>query len=65
MAATPERGQDEVADDPAAVQTAILESVRTTDLGAVLAAQGITTVGLDDVGRMIERHPDGTERVIG
>jgi hypothetical protein len=34
--------------------------LRTTDLGAVLAARGVTTVALDEHGELTEYRPDGT-----
>ena len=38
-----------------------LESrLRTTDLGAILAARGVTTVALNQQGELIEYRPDGT-----
>ena len=48
----------------AEVQAGIEESLRSTDLGAVLSAAGITTVALNDRGEMVEHKPDGTSRVI-
>jgi hypothetical protein len=44
----------------AEVQARIQASVRTTSLGAVLNASGITTVALSDSGELIEHRPDGT-----
>ncbi|WP_238600525.1 hypothetical protein [Tsukamurella tyrosinosolvens] len=35
-----------------------------TDFGEMLAAEGIVTVVLDDQGRLVEHHPDGTEAVL-
>ncbi|HET8993976.1 MAG TPA: hypothetical protein VFN32_09260 [Rhodococcus sp. (in: high G+C Gram-positive bacteria)] len=34
------------------------------DYVGVLAGRGVTTVVLDDEGRLVERHPDGTTRVL-
>lgn len=34
--------------------------LRTTDLGAVLAARGVTTVALNERGELTEYRPDGT-----
>lgn len=51
-------------DDPvvfnAEVAAAIDESLARTHFGHVLAAEGITTVALDDDGRIVEYRPDGT-----
>jgi ParD-like antitoxin of type II bacterial toxin-antitoxin system len=42
------------------VQTRLEERLRATDLGAVLAARGITTVALNEQGELTEYRPDGT-----
>jgi hypothetical protein len=42
------------------VQTRLEERLRTTDLGAVLAARGVTTVALNEQGELTEYRPDGT-----
>ncbi len=34
------------------------------DYVGVLAGRGVTSVVLDDEGRLVERHPDGTTRVL-
>jgi hypothetical protein len=34
--------------------------LRTTNLGAVLAARGVTTVALNEQGELTEYRPDGT-----
>lgn len=34
------------------------------DYVGVLAGRGVTTVVLDDEGRLVERYPDGTTRVL-
>lgn len=44
----------------AEIAAAIEENLPRTDYGAALAARGITTVALDDDGRIIEYRPDGT-----
>ncbi len=36
----------------------------TTDFGATLDARGITTVSLDDEGRLVEHLPDGGHAVV-
>ncbi|CAM3127689.1 TA system antitoxin ParD family protein [Tsukamurella hominis] len=48
----------------AELKVGIRESLAEIDFGAVLAERGIVTVALDDDGRMVEYHPDGTERLI-
>jgi hypothetical protein len=42
------------------VQSRLESRLRTTNLGAVLAARGVTTVALNDQGELIEYRPDGT-----
>ncbi|HWF32887.1 MAG TPA: hypothetical protein VG188_10040 [Solirubrobacteraceae bacterium] len=42
------------------VQARVEERLRTTDLGAVLAARGVTTVALNEQGELTEYRPDGT-----
>lgn len=44
----------------AEAQAHLEERLRTTNLGAVLAAEGITTVALDEQGELTEYRPDGT-----
>src|SRR5947199_8530508 len=41
----------------AEVQSRLETRLRTTDLGAVLAARGITTVGLNEQGELTEYRP--------
>ena len=41
-----------------------MEHLATADYAAHLAAEGITTVALDYLGRMIEHIPDGTTRAL-
>jgi hypothetical protein len=48
----------------AEIAAAIEESLLTADYGETLAAQGITTVALDDDGRIVEYRPDGTAAVV-
>lgn len=43
---------------------AIREQAQVMSFGARLAAEGVTTVALDDGGRLVEHHPDGTTSVI-
>lgn len=42
------------------VQSRLEERLRTTNLGAVLAARGVTTVALNEQGELIEYRRDGT-----
>ena len=48
---------------PAQVETrtTVLITVR---FGEVLAARGVTTVALDDEGRLTRYHPDGTTSLL-
>lgn len=48
----------------AEVDATISETVRTVRFGEVLAARGVTTVALDDEGRLTRYHPDGTTRLL-
>jgi hypothetical protein len=42
------------------VQSRLDTRLRTTNLGAVLAARGVTTVALNEHGELTEYRPDGT-----
>jgi hypothetical protein len=42
------------------VQSRLDARLRTTNLGAVLAARGVTTVALNEQGELTEYRPDGT-----
>jgi ParD-like antitoxin of type II bacterial toxin-antitoxin system len=42
------------------VQARLDTRLRTTNLGAVLAARGVTTVALNERGELTEYRPDGT-----
>ena len=44
----------------AEADAAIVERLRTVDYGAVLAAEGVSTVALNDEGRLVRYDPDGT-----
>jgi hypothetical protein len=44
----------------AEVQSRLEVRLRKTNLGAVLAAQGVTTVALNEQGELTEYRPDGT-----
>lgn len=49
----------------AEITAAIEENLARVHYGRTLAAAGITTVALDDEGRLVEHHPDGTTIVLG
>jgi ParD-like antitoxin of type II bacterial toxin-antitoxin system len=49
----------------AEIDAAIAERLHSIDFGAVLAAEGVTTVALDDQGRMVRYEPDGTATILG
>lgn len=44
----------------AEITAAIEENIEATHFGDELAAEGITTVALDEHGRLVEHHPDGS-----
>jgi hypothetical protein len=44
----------------AEVAARLQESLRITNVGAVLNASGIATVALSDSGELVEHRPDGT-----
>lgn len=46
------------------VESQLEERLRTTNLGEVLAARGVTTVALNEEGELIEYRPDGTSAPI-
>jgi hypothetical protein len=48
----------------AEIDAAIQESLAGADYGAALARRGITTVALDDAGRIVEHRPDGSSAVL-
>ncbi|MGH3724751.1 MAG: TA system antitoxin ParD family protein [Mycobacterium sp.] len=48
----------------AEISAAIEESLNQTHYGRILAAQGITTVALNEVGEIVEYRPDGTEHIV-
>ncbi len=48
----------------AEVDATISEAARTARFGEVLAARGVTTVALDDDGRLVRYHPDGTTTLL-
>jgi hypothetical protein len=48
----------------AETQARVEGRLRTTNLGAVLAARGVTTVALNEQGELTEYQPDGTSTPI-
>lgn len=48
----------------AEIRVAIADRLNTIDFSAALADRGVVTVALDEDGRMVEYHPDGTERIV-
>jgi hypothetical protein len=48
----------------AEVQSRLDGRLRMTNLGAVLAARGVTTVALNEQGELTEYRPDGTSASI-
>jgi lysozyme family protein len=46
------------------VQSRLDERLRKADLGAVLAARGVTTVALNEQGELTEYRPDGTSSAV-
>ncbi|MEX1178951.1 MAG: hypothetical protein WEB09_10870 [Nitriliruptor sp.] len=49
----------------ATIDVAIEQAAESVPLGEQLAAEGVTTVALDDEGRLVEYRPDGTTAVVG
>jgi hypothetical protein len=48
----------------ALINASISAAANGTSFADRLAARGVTTVVLDDEGRMVRRHPDGTTTVL-
>jgi hypothetical protein len=48
----------------AEIDVAIQEHAGRTSYGDVLAREGVTTVALDDQGRLVQFHPDGSSTVL-
>ncbi|BBY16092.1 TA system antitoxin ParD family protein [Mycolicibacterium litorale] len=48
----------------AEISAAIEEQLAGADYGSLLAARGVTTVALDDAGRIVQYRPDGTSVVL-
>jgi hypothetical protein len=55
----------EAATFDAEVQSRVEERLRQTDLGAVLAARGVTTMALNERGELTEYPPSGEPVVLG
>jgi hypothetical protein len=47
-----------------AIGEALARAVEETHLGDILAARGITTVALDEDGRMVDYRPEGSTTVL-
>jgi hypothetical protein len=56
---------EERAEVNARLDANIQAAVATADFGAALSAADVTTVSLDEHGRMVERRPDGKTSVVG
>ncbi|BCI53268.1 hypothetical protein NIIDNTM18_25460 [Mycolicibacterium litorale] len=48
----------------AEISAAVEEHLARADYGTMLAASGVTTVALDDDGRIVQYRPDGTSVVL-
>ena len=48
----------------AELDAAITTKAQATPLGAAVQADGVTTVALDDQGRLVEYRPDGTTTIL-
>lgn len=48
----------------AEITARIEEDLLSSDYGTELAAEGVTTVALDDNGQLVEHRPDGTSAVL-
>lgn len=48
----------------AEISAGIVERLAHVDFGAELAAEGVTTVALDEAGHLVEYRPDGTTGVV-
>ena len=57
-------GDEERAVANAEIDVSIADAVDRTSYADVLAREGVTTVGLDEAGRLVERRPDGTITVL-
>ncbi|MGU3583498.1 TA system antitoxin ParD family protein [Rhodococcus sp. C26F] len=48
----------------AEIDARLADGLARTDYAEILAARGVTTVVLDDEGRLVEQRPDGSRRVL-
>jgi hypothetical protein len=48
----------------AEIDAALAENLSSTHYGRRLAAEGVTTVALDDAGNLVQHFPDGTTAVL-
>ncbi|WP_213930779.1 ParD-like family protein [Rhodococcus sp. B50] len=48
----------------AEIDARLADGLAGTEYAGVLAARGVTTVVLDDEGRLVEQRPDGSRRVL-
>lgn len=48
----------------AEINTAIASRLAATHFGNTLAAEGVTTVAVDEAGRLVEHRPDGSTAVL-
>jgi len=55
-----ELSEDEAAVANAAINAAISAAANETSFAERLAARGVTTIVMDDQGRMVRRNPDGS-----
>ena len=60
-----ELGPEEAVVANAELDVAIADAASSTSFGAQLAARGVTTVALDDEGRLVEHRPDGSTHLVG
>jgi hypothetical protein len=63
MSIVPRRSAAERAKNEA-IEEALARAVEDAHFGDILAARGITTVALDEDGRMVEYRPDGSTTVL-
>ena len=48
----------------AELNAAVTATAQSTPLGRAVSADGVTTVALDDQGRLVEYRPDGTSTIL-
>ncbi|AZG47637.1 TA system antitoxin ParD family protein [Gordonia insulae] len=61
---TTDLGGDEGRAFNAQIRARVSEDLATADYRRELSASGVTTVSLDEAGRIVEHLPDGTTRVL-